>query len=87
MIDERGEPSENTSQLQEAIDTIAQSFDHPDTISITYTSEDGRKRTTIEVATEGHAVTYELGYDGRDDDAEPELKVIDNDERSAKSTK
>jgi hypothetical protein len=49
MVDAHRFPSGSTSQLQEAIDTIVQSFGHPETISVTYAFEDGQKRTMIEV--------------------------------------
>lgn len=87
MVDSHRFPSGSTSQLQEAIDTIVQSFGHPETISVTYTFEDGHKRTIIEVPTGDGTTTYELVYDGQDDDAEPELKSVDEDEQSPKPSK
>lgn len=80
MVEAPGFPSKSSSQLQEAIDTIVQSFGHPETITISYTFESGQKRTTIEVPTDSGSTTYELVYDGRDDDTEPELKPVDTDE-------
>ncbi|MFC7116654.1 MULTISPECIES: hypothetical protein [Halobacteriales] len=87
MVDTHRFPSESTSQLQEAIDTIVQAFSHPETISVTYTFEDGQKRTMIEVPTGDGATTYELVYNGQDDDAEPELKSVDEDDQSPKPSK
>lgn len=84
MVDAHRFPSGSTSQLQEAIDTIVQSFGHPETISITYTFEDGQKRTMIEVPTGDDTTTYKLVYDGQDDDAEPALKSLGEDEQSPK---
>lgn len=87
MVDEPPSPSERASQLQEAIDTIVQSFGHPEAISITYRFEDGEKRTTIEVPTGDADSTYTLIHDGQDDDAEPELRSVDVDEQSPKPSK
>lgn len=64
MVDAHRFPSRSTSQLQEAIDTIVQAFGHPETISVTYTFEDGQKRTMVEVPTGDGTTTYELVYDG-----------------------
>lgn len=64
-------PAEQAAQLQEAIDVIAGTFDHPSSLSIQYTTSGGSKRTTIEV--EPTAETFELSYYGREDEAEPEL--------------
>lgn len=77
MVDDRLSPSRSPSQLQEAIDTIVRTFDHPETISIDHTFEGGQKRTTFEVATAEGAVTYELVYEGHDDGAEPELTQLE----------
>ena len=38
----------------------------------------------IEVPTDDGTTTYELVYDGQDDDAEPELKSVDEDDQSPK---
>ncbi|WP_232688978.1 hypothetical protein [Halobacterium zhouii] len=84
MVDAHRFPSGSTSQLQEAIDTIVQAFGHPETISVTYTFEDGQKRTMIEVPAGDGTTTYELVYDGQDDDTEPELKSVDEDDQSPK---
>lgn len=78
MRDNQQYPPRSTSQLQEAIDTIVQSFGHPGAISVDYTFEDGQKRTTIEIPTEEDRVVYELIYDGQDDNAEPELRPVDS---------
>jgi hypothetical protein len=82
MVDTHRFPSGSTSQLQEAIDTIVQSFGHPETVSVTYTLEGGQKRTLIEVSTDDGTTIYELVYDGQDDDAEPELKSVEEDDQS-----
>lgn len=64
-------------QLQEAIDTILQQFDHPTAISVEYITRDGRKYMTSVVETADETVKYELVYDGSRDDAEPELSRVD----------
>lgn len=66
-------PPDRASQLQEAVDMIVQTFDHPTTLSIDYTVTGGEKQTTVDVVTPNGTVTYELVYDGRDDESEPEL--------------
>lgn len=76
MSKDQSAPFKNSSQLQEAIDTIVQIFDHPEAISINHLLEDGQKRTTFEITTED-IVTYELVYNGHDDEAEPELRQLD----------
>lgn len=73
MADNRMSPSKRSSQLQEAIDTIVQIFDHPDTIAIDHTFESGQKRTTFEIVTPEGTVSYELVYEGQDEKSEPEL--------------
>jgi hypothetical protein len=70
--------SGTSSQLQEAIDTIVQSFGHPDTITLTHTLEKGIKRTQIEISDGDMVVCYELMYDGQDDDSEPQLRRVDD---------
>ncbi|MFC4407931.1 hypothetical protein [Haloarchaeobius iranensis] len=87
MVDAHRFSSGSTSQLQEAIDTIVQAFGHPETISVTYTFEDGQKRTMIEVLTGDTAPIYELVYDGQDDGAEPEITPVGEDEQSPKPSK
>jgi hypothetical protein len=79
MVDAHRSPSGSTSQLQEAVDTIVQTFGHPETISIAYTFENGLKRTIIKVPTDDGTTSYELVYDGQDD-AKPELKSVTEDE-------
>jgi hypothetical protein len=86
MVDAERDPSRSTSQLQEAIDIIVQSFGHPETISITYSFEDGQKQTIIEVPTSDGTTTYELIYRGGDD-AEPSLKSVTENEKSSKPSK
>lgn len=66
-------PASNASQLQEAIDTIVRTFDHPLRFSLDYSFDDGTKRTILEIGTPDGEITYELRYDGYDDGAEPEL--------------
>lgn len=84
MVDSQRIPSGSTSQLQEAIDTIVQSFGHPETISVTYAFENGQKQTRIEVPAGDGTTTYELVYDGQDDNAEPEIKSVTEDDQSPK---
>lgn len=83
MVDDQRTRPGDPSQLQEAIDTIIQSFGHPETISLTYTFENGQKRTILDVPTGDDTATYELVYDGQDDDEEPELRSVDSNERSS----
>lgn len=66
-------PASNASQLQEAIDVIVRTFDHPPSLSLDYSFDDGTKRTTFEIGTPDGETTYELRYEGRDDEEEPEL--------------
>lgn len=68
---------ESASKLQEAIDTVVQTFDHPDAVSIDYAFEDGTKRTTFEIGQSGEGITYELVYEGRADETEPKLRKTD----------
>jgi hypothetical protein len=70
-------PTERASQLQEAIDTIVRTFDYPTDISIEYASEDGTKRTRFIVNITDEERTYELSYDGTDEETEPELIRLD----------
>lgn len=66
-------PAESASQLQEAIDTIVQTFQHPPEISIKYTVSEGAKQTLIEVQRTDEESTYELVYNGELGESEPEL--------------
>jgi hypothetical protein len=77
MAEDQPNPTGNTAQLQEAIDTVVNVFDHPEELSVNYTFENGTKRTIIEVSTGEDRNTYELVYDGQDEDTEPELNSID----------
>lgn len=70
-------PTSRASQLQEAIDAIVQSFDHPAEISIDYRADHGQKQTIFDILASDGDETYELVYDGRDDAAEPELTQVD----------
>lgn len=73
-MEEQETPADNASQLQEAIDTIIQTFDHPKTLSIEYTLDRGIKRTTFQISTsEKEEVIYELSYDGQRDETEPKI--------------
>lgn len=72
-----GKQSPRASQLQEAIDTIVQTFDYPSSVSVDYEAADGTKRTTFEVSTPEGGATYELVYDGSEDDAEPTLSSVE----------
>lgn len=79
--------SGTSSQLQEAVDTIVQSFGHPDAVSLTHTLEDGIKRTRFEISDGDETACYELVYDGQDDDAEPQLRRVEEDGASTEPTK
>lgn len=68
---------EDSSRLQEAIDTIVQEFDHPTRVSIKYSLNDGTKQTIFTVETVDGDITYELVYDGRHDEVEPELTYLE----------
>lgn len=68
---------QHVSQLQEAIDTIVQAFDHPSSMTMDYEVDGNTKRTRFEVATTDGYTTYELVYEGLDDDAEPSLSRIE----------
>lgn len=74
---DQGSPSRRASQLQEAIDTIVQSFDHPDSVSLEYSFEGGQKRTELEIVSTERITIYELIYNTQDDEAEPELTQIE----------
>jgi len=71
MADDPPVAIDQAAKLQEAIDTIVQSFGHPASLQIHYTATAGEKRTTFDL--ESSSRTVELTYDGRDDDAEPRL--------------
>lgn len=77
MTDDVSNPAKQASRLQEAIDTIAQTFDHPRSLSINYTNSEGVKRSTIEVETPDGMLTYELRFAARDDETEPQLHRIE----------
>lgn len=79
--------SGTSSQLQEAVDSIVQSFGHPDAISLTHTLEDGIKRTRFEISDGDDTTCYELVYNGQDDDAEPQFRRIAEDEASTEPIK
>jgi hypothetical protein len=72
---ERTAPTQQAAQLQEAIDTIAQTFDYPPSLSIHHEPTAQAKQTTIELEATGE--TFELSYQGTDDEAEPELVRLD----------
>lgn len=77
MDDDRVPPSRRASRLQEAIDTIVQAFDHPENVTIEYAVEGREKRTTFEIGAGADAAVYELVYDGRDEETEPDLTTRD----------
>lgn len=77
MTEDRSLPGRRGSRLQEAIDTIVQTFDYPSELTIQYTVTDGKKRTTFEVESPDGGTTFELHYDGRDTEVEPELTRLD----------
>ena len=65
MTGERSLPAHKAAQLQEALDMIAQTFDYPASLSIRYTTTDGAKRTRFEIDGPNGESVYELRYDGR----------------------
>lgn len=69
--------TESASQLQEAIDTLVQSFEYPASMSIEYAVDDGTKRTVFTVETADETAKYEVVYDGATDEAEPELSRLE----------
>lgn len=77
MTDDVSNPAKQASRLQEAIDTIAQTFDHPGSLSIDYTNSEGVKRSTIEVETPDGSLTYELRFAAQDDNTEPQLHRVE----------
>lgn len=77
MVADRCPPSNASPQLQEAIDTVVQLLDYPESISIEYTTEGEQKQTRFEVSTTDGSATYELIYNGRDENAKPELRQIE----------
>ena len=70
-------PSAEAAKLQEAIDMIAQTFDHPPTMSIQYSAEDGTTRTEFEIHTPEDVSSYEVRYDGQRDEAEPDITHLE----------
>lgn len=77
MTEDPSLPAHKAAQLQEALDTVAQIFDYPASLSIRYAATDGTKRTTFEIGDQNGDSVYELRYDGRNDEAEPELVSVD----------
>lgn len=76
-MDQNQSPKRNAPLLQEAIDSLIQHFDHPESLSIEYTTSGRTKQTTFELETADENVTYKLVYDGTTDDVEPEFSRID----------
>ena len=70
-------PVEDAPKLQEAVDTVVQAFGHPATLAVEYSFDGSEKRTLFEVTTAEERVSYELVYDGRRDETEPELVRLD----------
>lgn len=77
MVGDQPSLSDQSAQLQEAIDMIVRTFEYPETISIKYTLEDSEKRTIFEITTTDGSITYELSHRGDNDEAEPELVRVD----------
>lgn len=67
---------DEAATVQEAIDTIVQAFDYPQAFELTYTSEKGTKRSIIEISDGEPGMTYELRFDGGQEDTEPTLTTI-----------
>lgn len=67
----------SASRIQEAVDAIVRSFDHPPSIAVRYSTEDGTKRTVIEVETAERIDTYEVVHDGHNADTEPTIARLD----------
>lgn len=68
--------SDRAATLQEAIDSIVQTFGHPEALKLSYENTGQEKRTIIEFADDAETVTYELRFDGSEADNEPELVSI-----------
>lgn len=64
------------ASVQEAIDSIVQMFDHPEQLSIQYSSSDGHKVTTIEIEDEEVVETFELQFRADKPNESPVLKRI-----------
>lgn len=77
MMKKHTVPSMNASRIQEAIDMIVQTFDHPQELSLQYAVDDGTKRTVIKIQTDEKTHEYEVSYDGQRDGAEPMLTRLD----------
>lgn len=73
----KDDPRQQVSQVQEAIDTIVQAFNHPSSMTMDYEVDGSTKQTRFEVTTTDGCATYELVYDGMDADAEPSLSRIE----------
>lgn len=76
MSEDRLSPDQDAPQLQEALDTIAHTFNYPSSFSVHCSATGRTKRTKFELETPDGTSTYELQYAGRDDD-EPELTRLD----------
>lgn len=68
------------ASLQEAIDTVVQTFDYPGQLSIQYESIDGRKVTTIEIEREGEIETFELRFRPDEPNGNPVLRRVPEDQ-------
>lgn len=64
------------SSVQEAIDLVVQIFDHPEQLSIQYSSSGGQKVTTLEIEDEGIVEIFELQFQADKPDESPVLKRI-----------
>lgn len=68
------------ASLQEAIDTIVQTFDYPEQLSIRYRSVDGRKLTSIEIEGEHGTETFEMRFRADEPNENPVLTRVTDDQ-------
>lgn len=68
--------SDRAATLQEAVDKFVHTFEHPQTLDLHYESEGQEKQTAITVDDGDDAVTYELRFDGSEDENEPALRFV-----------
>lgn len=67
---------DEAATVQAAIDTIVQAFAYPHSFELTYTSENGTKRSVIDITDGEPGMTYELRFEGGQEDTEPTLTTI-----------
>lgn len=62
--------------LQESVDAIVQTFEHPQALELTYESDGQEKRTIIHVDRGEGTETYELRFDASEDGNEPGIVPV-----------